>query len=135
MKNFALAILALWMTLRPLWPLAEYVMNYEYIATVLCENREVPEMQCNGKCYLSKMLAREQAQDPENPFESPLAKTDHSPIIAVEIPGYSFPGQESGSDPSRLFWGESQLHTFLFVFEVVQPPEGQYRTPGPLAIG
>jgi hypothetical protein len=135
MKSHVLLFLALWMTLKPLWPLAEYVMNYEYIATVLCENREVPEMQCNGKCYLSKMLAQQQAQDQENPFESPLVKADHGPMIAEDLPGYSFPGQKSGSDPARQFWGEPCLHSSLFVFEVVQPPEAQYCTPGPAAIG
>jgi hypothetical protein len=123
------------MTLKPLWPLAEYVMNYEYIATVLCENREVPEMQCNGKSYLSKMLAQQQAQDQENPFESPLVKADHGPMIAEDLPGYSFPGQQCGLDPSRPGSGFPHMNTSLFVFEPVQPPEGQSYTPGPTAIG
>jgi hypothetical protein len=52
--------------------MAGYVISYENIAAVLCENREVPEMKCNGKSYLSGMLAREQGRDHQYPFESPI---------------------------------------------------------------
>lgn len=31
-----------------------------YIAQVLCENRDRPEMQCEGSCFLSERLAEEQ---------------------------------------------------------------------------
>lgn len=33
-----------------------YYLNKEYIAQQLCENRNRPEMHCNGKCYLTKQL-------------------------------------------------------------------------------
>ena len=112
------------MALKPVWPLAEYVINYEYIATVLCENREEPELKCNGKCYLSRMLAREQAKDQENPFESPLVKADQTPIIAMELRRYSFPCQEAGADPSQPIYWLPNLISSIFVFEQVQPPEG-----------
>lgn len=135
MKRYILLLLTLWMALKPLWPLAEYVINYEYIATVLCENREVPEMKCNGKCYLSKMLAEQQAQDQENPFETPLVKADPNPIIIQEIRRFLFSRPVSGSDPTRKFWGDPRLHSSLFVFELVQPPEGQSCTPGPIVNG
>lgn len=130
MKRFILLLLALWMTLKPMWPVVIYIMNYEYIATVLCENKEVPEMQCNGKCYLSKMLAEQQAQNQENPFETPLVKADPNPIIIQEIRRFLFSGPVSGSDPTRKFWGDPRLHSSLFVFEQVQPPEGQFFTTG-----
>lgn len=35
-----------------------YVLNKEYIATSLCENKNKPAMHCNGKCHLSKQLAK-----------------------------------------------------------------------------
>jgi len=34
-------------------------MNYEYIATKLCENKDKPALKCNGKCHLMKELAKE----------------------------------------------------------------------------
>lgn len=113
------------MALRPLWPLAEYIINYEYISTVLCENREETEMKCNGKCYLSKMLARQQDREQENPFESSSVKVDHNPIIHIETGKYSFPGQKAGADAPQMEYWQSNLFSTLFVFEQVQPPEGK----------
>ncbi len=41
---------------RPIVPIMEYYANYDYIASVLCENRDRPYLECNGKCYLEKQL-------------------------------------------------------------------------------
>lgn len=35
-----------------------YWFNYAYYAEVLCENKDKPEMHCNGSCALSKELAK-----------------------------------------------------------------------------
>jgi len=42
---------------------ADYVMNQNFIATVLCINKEKPALQCKGKCYLVKQLKEQQQQD------------------------------------------------------------------------
>ncbi|MDD2982311.1 MAG: hypothetical protein PHQ74_02895 [Crocinitomicaceae bacterium] len=44
---------------RPIMPIISYAVNYEYISTELCENKDTPEMECNGKCHLKKELAKE----------------------------------------------------------------------------
>ena len=44
--------------MRPVFPFLEYAVYYEYIATVLCINKEEPKMQCNGKCHLSAQLSK-----------------------------------------------------------------------------
>jgi hypothetical protein len=36
--------------------LAYYQLNKDYIARVLCVNRDRPMMHCNGHCYLHKQL-------------------------------------------------------------------------------
>lgn len=35
-----------------------YWFNYTYYSEVLCENKDKPEMHCNGSCALSKKLAK-----------------------------------------------------------------------------
>jgi len=42
-----------------------YQLNKEYIATELCENKDRPELACNGQCVLMKKLQQinRQAQD------------------------------------------------------------------------
>lgn len=46
---------------------AGFELNQTYIVTELCENRDVPEMNCNGQCYLSKKL--KQAEEKEKQQE------------------------------------------------------------------
>lgn len=46
--------------------LAYYHLNKDYIARVLCENRDKPQLHCDGKCYLAKQLkAQQDRQDKE----------------------------------------------------------------------
>ena len=51
------------MIIRPIFPVMDYVVNYEYIATELCENRSQPELNCNGKCHLKKEMAKASEND------------------------------------------------------------------------
>lgn len=44
--------------LRPILPLINYAVNYDYIVENLCENKDKPELMCNGKCYVSKELSK-----------------------------------------------------------------------------
>ncbi|HSD08746.1 hypothetical protein [Flavobacterium sp.] len=61
-------IIVLMMLIKPIFPVVEYVVNYDYISKVLCENKAKPMMHCNGKCHLMKELAK--ASDAENPKSS-----------------------------------------------------------------
>lgn len=56
------------MFLKPVLPVIEYVVNYEYVSKVLCINKDKPKLQCNGKCYLMKELAN--ASENEKPISS-----------------------------------------------------------------
>lgn len=65
-KTVFIVIISLF--LKPIFPVIDYVINYEYIAKVLCENKAKPMMHCNGKCHLMKELAK--AAETENPKSS-----------------------------------------------------------------
>lgn len=41
-------------------------MNYNFIVKNLCENRDRPQLMCNGKCYLAKELSKKGRQSQEN---------------------------------------------------------------------
>jgi len=51
------------MLARPVIPVADYIINYDYITKVLCVNKAKPMMHCNGKCHLMKELAKTAEQD------------------------------------------------------------------------
>ncbi|WP_066404272.1 hypothetical protein [Flavisolibacter tropicus] len=40
----------------------DYQINKDYIARVLCENKNRPKLKCNGKCQMMKKLAEEEKQ-------------------------------------------------------------------------
>lgn len=44
----------------------EYVVNKEYYAKVLCENKEQPVLKCNGKCQLGKQLKQAEEQQEQS---------------------------------------------------------------------
>lgn len=66
--NKILILVALTLFLKPIFPVVDYVVNYDYIRTVLCENKAKPELKCNGKCQLMKNLAKESEE--EKPINS-----------------------------------------------------------------
>ncbi|MEG0915749.1 MAG: hypothetical protein RSF68_01905 [Myroides sp.] len=57
MKTFTI-ILSLFMLFKPVLPVLEYVVFYDYIKNELCVNKEKPELECNGKCHLKKGMAK-----------------------------------------------------------------------------
>lgn len=76
--------------------IAWYELNKDYVAETLCENKDKPELECNGKCYLSKQLKKvdnetKSEQDQQLPqkvqkLEIPLFLTTeciHMPYVAV----------------------------------------------------
>lgn len=60
--------MALAILLKPVFPVLDYIMNYDYISKVLCENKDKPKIHCNGKCHLMKELAK--ASEQEKPISS-----------------------------------------------------------------
>ena len=67
MKNLIIIVI-LSIFLKPILPVVDYIVNYDYISKVLCENKDKPELKCNGKCHLKKELAK--ASEDEKPINS-----------------------------------------------------------------
>jgi len=107
---------------RPLWPIVEYMINYDYIVTRLCENRDKPELECNGKCYLTKQMAEEAAGEEENPFRNTSRKTQiPSIIIAEKLPEFRF-AYNPATDSHKNSGYKPNLYTSLFISEILHPP-------------
>ncbi|HKC67364.1 MAG TPA: hypothetical protein VKG26_03990 [Bacteroidia bacterium] len=67
-KSFAIFFLCVYslVLLKPLFPFIDYAINKEYIAKNLCENRNKPKLNCNGKCHLMKQLKKSSADVPSD---------------------------------------------------------------------
>lgn len=56
--------------IQPALPVLDYLINYDYIVSELCENRDKPILTCNGKCYLGDQITKQLdlQPDPEQPL-------------------------------------------------------------------
>ena len=123
MKNVILIAASLIMLTKPLWPVVEYVLNYDYIVNVLCENKDKPEMQCNGKCHLSKELAKEAGAENDNPFNSKTSKTEIPQfIISENIIEYIFSSTGSLISEENIGY-RPNLNSSLFTSKILHPPQ------------
>ena len=65
--------------LRPVAPLVEYYANKDFFATVLCINKDKPEMHCNGQCVLMVKL-KKSFQEDSNSAPIPKVNFEDYPI-------------------------------------------------------
>lgn len=105
-----LLILSLLVFIKPVVPVFEYVINYENIATVLCINKDKPEMHCNGKCHLMQELAKVSEK------ELPLTPTKKHVLTETEVLFY----QQLESFAFDGCFNESTLHITYNYFNFYQ---------------
>lgn len=111
------------MLTKPMWPVIDYVVNYDYIVNVLCENKDRPELQCNGKCHLSKELAKEAGAEDQNPFNSKTSKTEIPQfIISENITEYTFASETEISSIDNIGY-RPNLNSSLFISKILHPPQ------------
>jgi len=119
--NFICSIfLTLFVVFRPLVPLMEYAVNYDYISEVLCVNKSNSELHCNGKCYLKKQLAK--ANDTDS---SPLNKTKNSVQKLLDI--YVLPKITEIQNTEKISRFNFKFtyttdYSFLFLKNIFRPP-------------
>lgn len=88
MKNQFLGIffylLYLLAMVRPIVPIIEYYANYDYIATVLCENRDKPYLECNGKCYLESQIKKNNHNNHDHKSTVPQINLADYPVSPLD---------------------------------------------------
>tara|TARA_R110000868_G_scaffold394322_1_gene665606 strand:- start:447 stop:788 length:342 start_codon:yes stop_codon:yes gene_type:complete len=111
------------MLFKPFWPVVAYVVNYDYIVNVLCENKDKPELQCDGKCYLMTKLAQETEQQKENPFGKKQSNTEIQNIVFYHINSdYNLISPIVYGD-TKIFKVPVVFKSGLFSQDISNPPE------------
>lgn len=106
-----------------MWPVLDYVANYDYIVNTLCENKAKPEMECNGKCHLSKELAKEAGADDKNPMNSETSKIEIPQIIISEdIQEYVFVSEIDINFSEKTGY-KPTLNSSLISSKILHPPQ------------
>jgi hypothetical protein len=96
-----------------------FVLNNDYVAKVLCQNKNRPELHCNGQCYLAKQLKAAEQKDRQNMAD--LLKVNEIQLFCSETFIINFK-----NFPTFLF----QKHAIFYLltnyttpqFSVFQPP-------------
>jgi len=124
MKNQAFGILFYLLYLlamvRPLVPIIEYHANYEYIANVLCENRDKPYLACNGKCYLEKQLKKTNHDSHNHKSTIPQINFDDYPVSPLDQFTYQLKEFIEGNSDGVF---EKEYTTQEFLNSILKPPQ------------
>lgn len=73
LKSFFLVSLILSKVIYSAFWQMNFYLNQKEIAAIECENKDRPEMNCNGKCYLAKQLEKA-----DNELADKKEKQEHS---------------------------------------------------------
>ncbi|WP_237738905.1 hypothetical protein [Galbibacter marinus] len=105
--------------LKPVMPVFDYVINQDYIAEYLCINKDKPEMDCNGKCYLMEMLEEENQQKKQN---LPAIDLREYPIGFVQVLHIPSVTQLSFKTKNNTIY--TRQYSSLFNDSLFHPPIG-----------
>ncbi|MFV5695987.1 hypothetical protein ACM55G_11180 [Flavobacterium sp. LB3P122] len=113
-------IIVLFLFLKPLFPVLEYAVNYEYISKVLCVNKAKPVMHCNGRCHLMKELAKaqEEKQTPSNKKNTTFDTID----LILDIKNHLSLLVYNGNTETTIHSKYSNLYSHLNLYSIFHPP-------------
>ena len=106
------------MLLKPVLPVIDYVVNYDYISTVLCVNKAKPKMACNGKCHLMKELAKSSESEAPISSDKKIASQQFEVLFLEEIKSfeitavYFYEMQKTNSNYSNLYFRLNSASVF-----------------------
>lgn len=64
-RSFILLLLPLYLATicRTALPFLDYAINYQYIVTELCVNKNQPALQCHGRCHLQNNIKQQEERE------------------------------------------------------------------------
>lgn len=97
--------------------MTHYLLKYNYYKNVLCENKDKPELKCNGTCHLAKELKATKA-----PAEAPVVPSilEVKQVLFLDFKVVSECIVESETNTTSIF--DDALPQFLFSDELLDPP-------------
>ncbi|MGB3774760.1 MAG: hypothetical protein WA951_05850 [Leeuwenhoekiella sp.] len=118
----SLILFVLMIVFKPVFPVLEYVVDYDYISTVLCINKDKPELNCNGKCYLMQSLAEAAKEEADQKKENLLKKVDVPLLFVVQAEASS--AVTADATVRRSILTAPIFYSFENTFDFLHPPIG-----------
>ncbi len=96
----------------------DFKINQDYIAKVLCINRDKPITTCGGQCFLNKQLKEQQKQEqaPENQASKKQSFDTYYQLL-FDFEALAF------TEKAVYFIPYKNLFTSQFLFSVFHPPQ------------
>ncbi|MDW7695874.1 hypothetical protein R9C00_25380 [Flammeovirgaceae bacterium SG7u.111] len=108
-------------TVRSAGVLINYQLNKAYYAEVLCDNKDKPELQCNGMCHVVEELGDVEEQVPVTPS---VPEFEFKPIVFGDINTYAFKSRVIYEIDLEGF--ERAVETKLFHTDFFRPPQSLF---------
>lgn len=96
--------------------LTYYSVNIEYIIKEFCENKDKPELNCKGKCYLKKKMA--QADESEKKTNEIFKQLEFPAFIPNSILSLSLKSIEIETDYALI----NDLYNYRNHIRIFHPP-------------
>ena len=108
-------------TISPWGTVAYFNINRNYIARVLCENRDRPQLNCNGKCYLAKKLKQQQDKKDKETTER-VSNTPVAHLFFLSASHFLFISS-SFLQKTKLLFGYLVCIYSAPVYGILRPPQ------------
>jgi len=110
------------MLVKPIIPVLEYIVFYDYIKNELCVNKNNKTLHCDGKCHLKKELARaSEGSEKQDRNSGRIFSVESNLVFFQELGFLKFSGYLETSLPQAQFHYEN-LYTHLTTGGVFHPP-------------
>ncbi len=107
--------------LKKIGILIDFKINQDFIAEVLCINREKPMSTCNGKCYLSEQLKKAEEQEKQ---QAPASQKERLEVVHFfsksSFDLILYPGSFVGKlNPACV----DEFYTSSYITDIFRPPK------------
>lgn len=126
MKRILSILLALVILLQPfskVWIVCSFKANQDYIAKVMCINRDKPELHCNGKCVLMQRIQAEERKQEKDRSQKGLEQKEML-YCSMHADGPLERPAVWGRQPKKTFYYPRPFTT-SFVRGIFHPPDFQ----------
>ncbi len=99
----------------------DFKMHQEFIASVLCINKDIPTSTCNGQCYLARQLSEQDNKQEQQATAGNRLKLEVLYCLRLTATGHLRP-----TESNSINWCagvDNDLHTSCFAIDVFHPPQ------------
>jgi len=114
--------IALIVLVRPAIPAFIYILNYDYISSVLCENKNKPEAHCNGKCFLEKNIEKDIQENHKNSSTPKSIATTEFVAIYTEQKNILSITYIENTQEKQHFPKKTENYSFNYSVNIFHPP-------------